>query len=194
MDEAFSGECEHAVAQPSVHEIRRGDLNQRAVVDEPTQLREEIGSEVPLGVRDQRPETPLAQIADSSRKRLVERTGRRLEQDPPAAAAERHRAQLSLIEAVQRGRRDLASRKDPGPTAGGGDRARELLEPLGKLRDAHVVIVADVGRGADRADPVGLRDPRHLDRVGQIPCPVIDAGQDVAVQVYGGENGHVATP
>lgn len=101
----------------------------------------------------------------------------------PAAAAEGHLRQLPLAQARDRRCRDLAA---------GEDRYRDPLlaqppidgiDPLGDLVDADVVVVANMRGRADRLDPVASRLAGHSRAVADVERPIVDAGQDVAVQI-----------
>ena len=58
-----------------------------------------------------------------------------------------------------------------------------LRYPLRQLADPHVVVVTDVRGGGDGLDAVAGGHSAHRQRVGEVERPVIDAGQDVAVEV-----------
>jgi len=138
-------------------------------------------------VGDQRPVAALGQVGDAGEERVGERAGRRLEQDP-AARAERHPAQLHLAEALDRGLRHLAAAEHRHRQALLAQTRVELLNPAGDLLDPHVVVVADVRRRADPLYPVVSRLARQADAVGQVEGAVVDAGEDVAMQVDQGAN------
>ena len=108
--------------------------------------------------------------------------GRRLEQDP-AAAAERDAPQLLLAQGLDRGLRHLASLQDLHCQSLIAERPVELLDPAGELLDPHIVVVADVRRRADQLDPVVHRLARQAQAVGDVERAVVDAGEDVAVQI-----------
>lgn len=63
------------------------------------------------------------------------------------------------------------------------DRAIEGQPDVVKLTDPDVVIPADVRRRANKLDSVGLRLGGHRNAVGDVRRPVINAGEDVAVEV-----------
>src|SRR5450759_5150799 len=60
--------------------------------------------------------------------------------------------------------------------------------PGGQLRDPYVVFVADVGRRADRGDPIRLRLQGHRYRILDVLGAVVDAGEQVTVEVDRGAN------
>ena len=69
--------------------------------------------------------------------------------------------QLLGGEAVKRGFGDLASRDDLNGDPGVAQLPVHLLDPAGELRDADIVIVADVGGRGDDVDAVRGGNPRH---------------------------------
>ncbi len=182
VDEARLGQRAHARRGPLAQEEVGRRLDQGTVADQTGDPVEHVSGEVALGMGDQSAVTALGELPDAANQAVAERAGRRLQQDP-VAAAERDLGQLLLAQALDRGRRDLAAAQH-------GERDALLAQPsvdrrdaIGHLVDADVVIVADVGRGADRLDPVDRRLPRHPGAVADVERPVVDAGQDVAVKV-----------
>jgi hypothetical protein len=157
VDEALGRQPE----QPAVLHVGGGGLDQRALPHRLGEPERQIRGRVPLRVGDQAAEASLPEAAHRGRERARQGSRARLEQDPPAAPAERDGTQLVVGEAFDDG--------------------------LGELTDAHVVVVADVGRRAGQRDPVGVRLPRHRDAVGKVQRAVVDAGEDVAVQVDHGD-------
>jgi hypothetical protein len=49
--------------------------------------------------------------------------------------------------------------------------------------DPHVVVVANVWGGTDRLDPVRISLPGHRDGVIEIPGAIVNAREDVTVEV-----------
>ncbi len=131
---------------------------------------------------DQRPPATLGQVLDPAGEAVAERPGRRLQQDP-VAAAQGHPAQLLLVEALDRGLGDLAALEDDNRNPLFAQPRVESVDPSRDLLDADVVVVTDVRRRADRLDSVRCRLARHADAVAEVERPVVDAGEDVAVQV-----------
>jgi len=63
-------------------------------------------------------------------------------------------------------------------------RVREPLHPRAELADPHIVVMADVRRRAHAGEPVSRSLPGHAEAVAQVDRPVVDAGQDVTVEIY----------
>src|SRR6185312_16709188 len=83
----------------------------------------------------------------------------------------------------------LAARQDPRGAALTLQVAVQRRHPGRKLFDPHVVVVPDVRRGAHALDSVGLGLPRHRDALARVEGTVVDAREDVAVEVD-----HAAAP
>ena len=143
---------------------------------------DEVGAQVTLGMGDQAAKPPRRQAVDRRGQGVAKRPGRRLEQDP-AAPAPSEAARSSPSEGARRPSRPPRRRR---PLAGR-SRALELLRHLGhargKLVQAHVVVMADVRRRADRVDAVFPGLTGHGHAVVEVDGAIVEPGQDVAVEV-----------
>ena len=182
VQQAARGEIEEGVALVLDH-VRRRHLDQRARLDELCEAKLEVHAQMALGMGDQRPVPALPEVFDGFGDRFVEGAGRRLEQDPEPAAAERERGEVLVGEAVDGWRRHLAAAGRPGRDPRPFEFAVERGHPRSQFVDEDVVVVADVRSGADQLDAVALGDPGHRHAVGRIKGPVVDAGEQVGVQV-----------
>ena len=135
-----------------------------------------------LGVRHHHARAALSEPLHDGWKLIGERTRRGLEQHPKAAV-ERHGAEMIGVEAVGGELRHLAARRDAYVDPETVELALQLGDARGQLLDAHVVVVADVRRGAHHGDSVALRHARHRDAVGEIERAVVERREYVAVQV-----------
>ena len=133
-------------------------------------------------MRDQAAVSPCGELLNAPLQRIRERAWRRLEQDPPSLA-QRDATQLPIIEPLDDGLRHLAAGQDRDRDPLTLELAREIGRAALDLVDPHVVIVADMRGGADRLDAVVGGLPRHRDAVRQLSRPVVDARQDVTVEV-----------
>lgn len=183
VDYPGAGQIEHPGAGRFLDEEVRGRLHQRALAGEPPQALDQVRSQVALGMGDQGAEPPLTEPVDGFVKRVIECPRCGLEQDPAPRSPQRDPGQLVVVQPVQRSRRDLAAGEDPRPAPGGGDRHRQLIQARRQLADPHIVVVADVGSGADCLDPVCLSLPGHPERVVKVPGAVVELRQDVAVKI-----------
>src|SRR6266511_3396472 len=98
-------------------------------------------------------------------------------------ASERDAPRVGVVEGLRGGLGDLPPGRDPNPRPPAPQRRVELVDAISQLVDAHVVVVTDVRSRADQLDPVVLGLGRHRDAVGQLDGPVVERGQDVAVEV-----------
>jgi hypothetical protein len=128
-------------------------------------------------------ETEVEQPQDPGLETVVEWSGRWLEQDPPSATAEGNRPQFGPSQSVERRARDLPAAQHRNADAGSAERSSECTDAVRQFGDADVVVVTDVGRRAHCRDAVRERLPGHAERVVEIARPVIEARQDVAVQI-----------
>ena len=135
----------------------------------------------PLGVGEHDAEAAGAQLVGAAVERADGAVERRLEQDPAGVRrAVRDRLQLRVGQLPDAPRRDLAAGLHLELDAGGAQRRVDLRHARRDLLDRDR---ADV-RGRRRADdPVGDREPRELDRRGEVGRAVVDARQQVHVQV-----------
>ena len=183
VQDAPAREGEHALDRRAVLDERRGPLYERAGANERGELGDEVGREVALGMRDQRAQAADGQVLDTRGERVRQRAGARLEQDPAPPAAQRDRPQLVVVEALDDRLGHLAAGQHAGAHARHAQRRVELAHPGRQLGNAHVVVVADVRRRAHPRHPVAIGLARHRDAVGEIERPVVDSGEDVAVQI-----------
>ena len=70
----------------------------------------------------------------------------------------------------------------------GADCGVQIADALAQFGDPHVVVVPDVRRRSHGRDPVRGRLTGHPECVLEILCPVIEARQDVTVQIDQPEN------
>lgn len=129
------------------------------------------------------PEPTRAQSFDRCFQPLIKGTGGRLEQDPSARSSERQRGEVAIVQLVEHCGCDLTAWEDPRGAAGARQRVGELVPSRRQLVNDHRVVGADVGRCADRRDPVGLCLHGHGDGVVEITRSVVDARQEVTVEV-----------
>ena len=188
VSEPVARQPQHPVAGVVAQEAVGGDLDERAEFQQPPESVDEVNREMPLGVRDHRSPATRAQSLDRMLNSRVERSRRRLEQHPAPTAAERDRVQLAVVERIDKRCGQLAAGQDPGRATGGCDAGTKLGQPAWQRADLDPVILADVGGGADRLDSVCLRLSRHLDGVSEVAGAVVQARQDVAVEIDGDVN------
>ena len=177
------------------HEIPRGGagyelgrpLDQAAVAHESLQALLEAGAGVSLGVREDRLEPSCGEPLDTLLEAACKRPGGRLQQHPPAGAAERHHPQLGVGEAVGLGLSQLPAWADAKVDPLLVQVYLQRVHALGDFLDAHFVIVPDVWRRAYDRDPVLARLARHRQTVVEVACAVVERRQDMAVQVDHGE-------
>ena len=173
----------HALRGRGIGQRRGGDLHERPPLDQRREPGHEVGAQVTLGMGDEAAKPPRRQAVDRRGQGVAKRPGRRLEQDPAARRAQRGGPQLSVREARDGRLGHLAA----GDHAHGDPAALELLRHLGhargKLVQAHVVVMADVRRRADRVDAVFPGLTGHGHAVVEVDGAVVEPGQDVAVEV-----------
>ncbi len=175
VDEPVGGQVEHARGDALVQQERGRHLGQRAERAKLAKPRPQVLAQVALGVGDERAQAVLAQRPHGVGRAPVQRAGGRLEQDPASPAAQGHRAQVVRGQIVDDRLRHLAAGQHAHGEAVPLQLGVDLGDALGQLGDAHVVVGADVGRGADRLDAVALRLAGHPDAVGQVGRAVVDA-------------------
>ncbi len=135
-----------------------------------------------LGVGDQGPVAALGQVADSAWRLSPSGPGAGSSRIQRPSPSDRVRSSSSSRASTAVSATSPPVRiVDRDPLAA--QAAVERLDPARDLVDAHVVIVADVRRGADRLDPVGDRLPRQGGAVDEVERAVVDSGKDVAVQI-----------
>ena len=181
--DAGSRQLEHPFTGGWLSEVRRRGLDECAVGNQLAQPGDQVVSEMPFWVRDDGAEPEVEQPEDRRLKPIVERSGCRLEKDPSPTGAERHRMQVRARQTVERSGGDLTPGQDRQPDAGGAQRSVQLFHPGSQLGDPDVVVVTDVRRRADGRDAIGERLPGHPERVIEIARPVVEAREDVTVQV-----------
>ena len=182
VNQAHLGQGQHPGGEPLAQEEVRGRLNQRARGEQARDALVHIGGEVALGVGDQGAVAALGQVLDATGEAVGERTGGRLEQHP-ASSSQRHQRQLLLAQRLHRRLGDLPALQDDDRDPLFIQVAVQGRNPARDLLDANVVVVADVWSGADRLDAVPGRLARHAGAVAQVERPVVDTGEDVAVEV-----------
>ncbi len=182
MDQARGCKRHHPLDKALAQEEVGSGLNQRAGGDQLADALVHVGGYVPLGVGDQRPVAALGEVFDPVQQSLGERPGRRLQQHP-ASTPERDPPQLLLAQVLDHGLRDLPAlqHRDRNPLLA--EPAIDRLDPARQLLDADVVIVADMGRGANRLDAVDGRLASEAGAVADVERAVVNSGKDVAVQV-----------
>jgi hypothetical protein len=142
-----------------------------------------------MSADDQRAVAASCELLDAVREVLAEGARRGLHQHP-APAAERHPGQLVGAQALERRLSHLPALKDRDRDPLEAQPSVERLDALGDLVYANVVVMADVRGGADRLDAVHGSLPRHPNAVPQVERAIVDAGEDVAVQIDQGANRH----
>ena len=92
VDQAVPGQVHDHRGGVLVLEHRRGDLHERTEPDQAREVVLEVAVSVPLGVGDHAAEAPRRELLHGRVERFAERPRGGLEQDPAAAASERHGA------------------------------------------------------------------------------------------------------
>ena len=131
---------------------------------------------------EQDPVAALVQVGDQRLQVGADRRERALEQHV-AAAAERERGQLVVVELRQPVVRDLAAGQQLEVDPLVGEPRRQRVAAVGDLRGLDVEHLADMARRGDRARARRDRRPRHLQRRLGRRRPVVERGEDVGVQV-----------
>ena len=94
MHEPMAGELQYSWRGGALRQQRGGHLHQRALRHQGSQPLVQVRPNVSLRVGDQTVMPQLREAVDRVREGVAERPGRRLEQDPSPAPAQRYRAQL----------------------------------------------------------------------------------------------------
>jgi hypothetical protein len=183
MDQAGPCEVKHAFAGCRVGEEVGGGLDEDALADQPSEALVEILAEMSLRVSDEDIEPTSLKLLDGLLERVIKRPGGRLEQDPPAGSAEAEGGQLIIAELVDDAHGDLAAGKDSCRATAGAQGSVELGSPGWELIGVDGVIGANMRRRTHGRDPVGLGLAGHRHRVVEITSAVVEAGEDVAVEV-----------
>ena len=183
MDEPLFCEREHRRRGGPLGDQCRRHLDQRAPLDERLQLLAEAFARVPFGVRDDRPEPSCCQLVHHGDRRIAERPGPRLEQDPEAVAIERDLAhdQSSVRRRARLG--ELAALSHPDRDPSPGKLLVDRRDPLHEPRYRYGVVGTDVRRRAHDLDAVLRGLPGHRNAVLEVDRPVVESVQDVAVEV-----------
>ena len=135
-------------------------------------------------MRDHAAKPAIGELLDCIEQVLPERPRPRLDQEPPAAHAERHALEHLVGELLQHRLGDLPRGDDAHVEALALQFLVEGLRAALQLLGHHDPVVrVDVRRRADQSDAVALRDARHLDAVVEVACAVVEPGEDVAVEV-----------
>ena len=183
VHEPARDQVEQRVRPRTLLQQRGGHLHERAAPRRVGQALRQVLDQVALGVGHEAREAARRERVDRLPQRVRQRARARLEQDPAPAAAERDPAQVLVAQRRRTGLGDLAAGQDAHGEPRGGDRVAQPQHALGQLADAHVVVVTDVRRGADRGDAVARGLARHCEAVGDVQRAVVEPREDVAVQV-----------
>jgi hypothetical protein len=135
---------------------------------------------------DQRPEPACPHLRGRGEKAVdVVAEQRRLDQHPARAArALGDRVELAVAQERDVLLRQLGAGADLQRHALTRQRGRQLVHPREQLADDPAPQqVAHVRRGRDDGSAVGDRQPRQLDGLGQIDRPVVDARQQMEVEL-----------
>ena len=138
-----------------------------------------------LGVREEHAEAALAQLGGGGVEGLADRAGTG---SPPAASARRagpgRGVELALAEPSDHVVAQLAAAAHLERDAGGGQRGAQLGRELWISRGSVLPRSSRTCGVATSVDvPVGHGGPGQLEALGQVGRPVVDAGQEVEVQV-----------
>ena len=160
-----------------------GELHEGPALDENTQragVAEEGGRA--LGVGEQDAEAAHLQVRDEP-PHQVARAGERALEQHAAAVAERDRGELAVAQVERAVGRELPARGDLERDPLVGQRSAQVVGPGGEGAGRHAVREADVRRGGHDARAVPHGGIRERERGGQVGRAVVDAGQQVRVQV-----------
>ena len=94
-------EAAHPLAEGLVGQERRGPLDEGTTGGEPPQPLHEVLAGVAFRMRHDRAETPRPELLNRVLEPVVERAGRRLEQDPPPCPSKSHRRELVVVEPTE---------------------------------------------------------------------------------------------
>ena len=122
------------------------------------------------------------QVRDEPRHQVA-RVGERALEQHAAAVAERDRGQLAVAQVERPVGRELAAGDDLERDALLRQRSAQVVGPGLECAGRHAVREADVRRGGHDARAVAHGGIRERERRGQVGRPVVDAGQQVRVQV-----------
>ena len=139
-----------------------------------------------LGMPDQRPEAPRADLVPSRPEAVdVAVEERRLEQHPaPPGRALGEGLELGVAEPLDVGMRQLGARADLERHVRRGERGAHLGHALGQFADdALREQVAHVRRDRHERRPVRHGEPGQRDRLVEVGRPVVDPGQEVEVEL-----------
>ena len=182
VDQARRSQRHHPLREPLAQEEVGGRLHQSTGSDQLGDALVHVGRDVSLRVGDQGPMAALGEMLDPPLQAVGERPRRRLQQHP-APVPQRHPRQLLLTQALDRGLRHLATLQHRDRDFLLAKMAVDRLDPPGNFVDADVVIVADVGRGADRLDAIACRLAGEAGAVADVERAVVNSGKDVAMEV-----------
>jgi hypothetical protein len=160
-----------------------GPLDQAAAVTQRKEAFLETLAGVALWVGDDRAQPPFGKTPHELLQTYPERARRGLQQKPSASPAERDEAQLLVAEAVGLGLGELTAGHDAHLHHALGQLPLQHIYARGDLIDRDAVVVVDVGSSANDVDAIPERLLGHCDAVLQIERPIVEAGQDVAVEI-----------
>lgn len=183
MDEAVLRESNEDGSGVFVEHVRGRDLDQCSFARQLGEPLFETWSDVPLRVGDDSacPDAPegLHRLHQTG----GERSGRGLYEQPCPGPAERGQFQVIRTESVEFGLGDLGSGRHNDADTSGCELIIEGGDTVGELVEVDHVVVTDMGGRADRRDAIGFGLSRHGDGVSHVCRAVIDAGEDVAMQI-----------